>query len=120
MTSVFLVDSALIVQYKLIIFRFQILFTITMSVFKIFAYVFILFLGKNWPEKFTKLEILKEIPFDPALDCIYSLQYSYSGEVLAVGHGNGAIRVFIKISIYQYHESNAQTLCKYFKLVFPM
>lgn len=91
-----------------------------MSVFKIFAYVFILFLGKNWPEKFTKLEILKEIPFDPALDCIYSLQYSYSGEVLAVGHGNGAIRVFTKISIYQYHESNCQTLRKYFKLVFTM
>lgn len=74
-----------------------------------------LFLGKNWPEKFTKLEILKEIPFDPALDCIYSLQYSYNGEVLAVGHGNGAIRVFTKISIYQYYESNAQTVLKYLK-----
>lgn len=120
MTSVFLVDSALIVQYKLTIQISDSLYHNYVSIQDLCMHVFILFLGKNWPEKFTKLEILKEIPFDPALDCIYSLQYSYSGEVLAVGHGNGAIRVFIKISIYQYHESNAQTLCKYFKLVFPM
>nr|XP_022315770.1 WD repeat-containing protein 5-like [Crassostrea virginica]XP_022315771.1 WD repeat-containing protein 5-like [Crassostrea virginica]XP_022315772.1 WD repeat-containing protein 5-like [Crassostrea virginica] len=50
--------------------------------------------GKNWPEKFTKIETIKEIPFDPALGHIYSLQYSYNGELLAVGHENGAIMLY--------------------------
>lgn len=50
--------------------------------------------GKPWPEKFSKVDIIKEIPFDSELGGIWSLQYSFDGETLAVGYGNGAIRLF--------------------------
>ncbi|XP_060071699.1 uncharacterized protein LOC132551564 [Ylistrum balloti] len=51
--------------------------------------------GKQWPQKFSGMQIIKEIPFDiDALGPVYSLQYSYDGMVLAVGFGNGAIRLY--------------------------
>ncbi|XP_033753076.1 WD repeat-containing protein slp1-like [Pecten maximus] len=51
--------------------------------------------GKGWPQRFSGMQIIKEIPFDiDALGPVYSLQYSYDGMVLAVGFGNGAISLY--------------------------
>lgn len=51
--------------------------------------------GQSWPQQFTRLQIIKEVPFDiEALGPVYSLQYSYDGEILAVGFGNGAIWLY--------------------------
>lgn len=50
--------------------------------------------GKAWPDKFTKVEVIKEVPFDSELGGIWALQYSYDGDTLAVGYGNGAIRLY--------------------------
>ena len=56
-------------------------------------YILFFFIGKSWPDKFTKVEIIKEVPFDSELGGVWSLQYSFDGETLAVGYGNGGIRV---------------------------
>lgn len=53
--------------------------------------------GKAWPDTFTKVEVIKEVPFDSELGGIWALQYSYDGDTLAVGYGNGAIRVYIHL-----------------------
>ncbi|CAH1794755.1 unnamed protein product [Owenia fusiformis] len=50
--------------------------------------------GKQWPEEFTKLEVLKELKFDYDRDGVYCLQFSLDSEQLAVGFGNGGIQVF--------------------------
>lgn len=50
--------------------------------------------GKAWPDKFTKVEIIKDVPFDSELGGVWSLQYSFDGETLAVGYGNGAVRIY--------------------------
>ncbi|KAL5018559.1 hypothetical protein ScPMuIL_004281 [Solemya velum] len=49
--------------------------------------------GKQWPEKFSKLEIVKELKLDPAVGGVYSLQYSFDGKYLAVGYGNGGVKI---------------------------
>ncbi|XP_069125374.1 uncharacterized protein [Argopecten irradians] len=57
--------------------------------------------GKEWPDRFVGMQIIKEIPFDiDALGPVYSLQFSYDGLKLAVGFGNGAIRL--------YHSNNGE------------
>ncbi|OWF40099.1 WD repeat-containing protein slp1-like [Mizuhopecten yessoensis] len=51
--------------------------------------------GKSWPQQYTGMQIIKEVYFDiDSLGPVYSLQYSYDGESLAVGFGNGAIRLY--------------------------
>ncbi|KAK3090820.1 hypothetical protein FSP39_014936, partial [Pinctada imbricata] len=50
--------------------------------------------GKEWPSKFSGLEIFKEIHYDSSLDSIYALQYSFDSEVLAVGFASGAIHLY--------------------------
>ena len=53
---------------------------------------FNIFSGKDWPDKFSKIEIIKTFDYDETLGSVYSLQYSFDGEILAVGYSNGAIR----------------------------
>ncbi|XP_021344361.1 uncharacterized protein LOC110444296 [Mizuhopecten yessoensis] len=56
---------------------------------------FLFFSGKSWPQQYTGMQIIKEVYFDiDSLGPVYSLQYSYDGESLAVGFGNGAIRLY--------------------------
>lgn len=50
--------------------------------------------GKEYPDKFTKFSIDKEIHLEKELDGVYSLQFSFDGKFLALGCGNGAIRLY--------------------------
>ena len=49
--------------------------------------------GKSFPDKFTSVSVDHDIKLEQECDGIYSLQYSFDGKYLAVGCGNGTIRV---------------------------
>jgi len=50
--------------------------------------------GKDYPEKFTRISIDHEIQLEKEVDGVYSLQYSFDGRFLALGCGNGTIRLY--------------------------
>ena len=49
--------------------------------------------GKSFPDRFSSISIDHDIKLEQECDGIYSLQYSFDGRYLAVGCGNGTIRV---------------------------
>lgn len=62
----------------------------------IMLYVFLINLfctGKSYPECFSGVSVDYDIQLEKEVDGIYSLQYSFDGKLLAVGCGNGTIRV---------------------------
>ena len=52
--------------------------------------------GRNYPDKFSKVCVDYDIKLESEVGGIYSLQYSFDGKLLAVGCGNGIIRVSIR------------------------
>lgn len=50
--------------------------------------------GKEFPEKFSKVSIDHDIKLEREVDGVYSLQYSFDGKILAMGCGNGTIRLY--------------------------
>lgn len=50
--------------------------------------------GKSFPDKFTSVSVDHDIKLEQECDGIYSLQYSFDGKYLAVGCGNGTIRLY--------------------------
>ncbi|XP_052786380.1 uncharacterized protein LOC128221815 [Mya arenaria] len=50
--------------------------------------------GKSYPSRFTKVNVDFDIKLEPEVDGVFSLQYSFDGRLLAVGCGNGTIRLY--------------------------
>lgn len=50
--------------------------------------------GKSFPDRFSSISIDHDIKLEQECDGIYSLQYSFDGRYLAVGCGNGTIRLY--------------------------
>ena len=51
--------------------------------------------GKEFPDKFTSVHIDHDIKLEPEVRGVFALQYSFDGKLLAIGCGNGIIRVRI-------------------------
>lgn len=54
---------------------------------------FVFVSGKSWPDKFEKVQEINQIKILPEKQGVFSLQFSYDGELLAIGYGNGAVEV---------------------------
>ncbi|KAK7503436.1 hypothetical protein BaRGS_00005357 [Batillaria attramentaria] len=54
--------------------------------------------GKELPEKFTKVEVLKEVEVEKYMGGVFALQYNYDGTVLAVGFRGGGVRLYDPIT----------------------
>ncbi|KAH3872444.1 uncharacterized protein LOC127868775 isoform X3 [Dreissena polymorpha] len=50
--------------------------------------------GKEYPEKFSRVSVDHNITLEKEVGGVYSLQYSFDGKFLAIGCGNGTIRLF--------------------------
>lgn len=50
--------------------------------------------GKQLPEKFTKVETLKELELDKYFGGVFALQYNFDGSLLAAGFRGGGIRLY--------------------------
>ncbi|KAL4239912.1 hypothetical protein ACF0H5_000711 [Mactra antiquata] len=50
--------------------------------------------GKSYPEHFSCISVDHDIKLEHEVDGVYSLQYSFDGKFLAVGCGNGTIRLY--------------------------
>ncbi|XP_064608656.1 uncharacterized WD repeat-containing protein all2124-like [Liolophura sinensis] len=49
--------------------------------------------GKSWPDKFEKVQEINQIKILDEKQGVFSLQFSYDGELLAIGYGNGAVEL---------------------------
>jgi hypothetical protein len=61
----------------------------------IFYVIFYVISESEWKKKFEKDVVIKKIKPDFEKDGIYSLQFSYDGEILAAGYGNFGVQVML-------------------------
>ncbi|KAL3876899.1 hypothetical protein ACJMK2_034680 [Sinanodonta woodiana] len=50
--------------------------------------------GKEYPDKFTSIKVEHNVNLEKELEGVFSLQYSFDAKFLAVGCGNGTIRLY--------------------------